>query len=66
MQSLEEYEREKEAAPQTERAKTGIACPSCGAELLDDGLSMISRVPPMKRVTCDLCESPRWCGREYR
>ncbi len=55
MQSLEEYEREKAKTGTRITDKTGVACPECGSELLDDGLSLISRVPPMKRVTCPEC-----------
>ena len=55
MQSLEEYEREKEktGAAQTERNKAGIACPSmCNAELMEDGCLCSPGTRPMKRVTC--------------
>lgn len=55
MQSLADYEREREAAAAAEPHKTGIACPECGEELTDEGDQLFSRVPPMKRVTCAAC-----------
>ena len=59
MQTLEEYEAGRAAARDmnTADAPKGIGdeCPDCDAELTDDGLSLVSKVPPMKRVTCPAC-----------
>jgi DNA-directed RNA polymerase subunit RPC12/RpoP len=55
MQSLEDYEREKEAEAAPDAHESGIACPDCGAELVDEGNQLFSRVPPMKRVACQTC-----------
>ena len=57
MQSHEEYERDRVIAHAQTKIPKGIdvACPECGSELLDEGESLISRIPPMKRVTCPEC-----------
>jgi hypothetical protein len=55
MRSLEDYERERAEAPDPEPHKTGIACPECAQELVDEGDQLFSRIPPMKRVSCLAC-----------
>jgi transposase len=57
LKSLEEYERERSAVVEAVVPnRTGVSCPECGAELISDGNSLISTLPPMKRVTCPACE----------
>jgi YgiT-type zinc finger domain-containing protein len=55
MQSLEDYEREREAAQLPVITNTtGISCPECGEELVSEPV-LFTRIPPMQRVTCPVC-----------
>jgi len=58
MQSLEDYEREREAVDPLDLSRTGtatgIACPDCKEELRQEDV-LFSRIPPLKRVTCPGC-----------
>lgn len=33
----------------------GIACPECGAELMDSNAYLLTSYPPMRNVHCDAC-----------
>ena len=58
MQSLEDYEKERAAfhASPPKFKGSGVSCPECGNELHDEGESLISKVPPMKRLYCPTCD----------
>ena len=60
LKSLAEHNRERESVDaRSDAAGTGIACPTCGAELLDvPGWVLLSR-PQRVRVDCPMCE---WSG----
>lgn len=58
LESLGVYNnRRREAHGMAEHRRTGIACPSCGNELLDsDPHTTLASDPPQKRVHCSECD----------
>lgn len=57
LKSLDEHNQqalERFRAAQKPRA-TGIACPACGTEMLDDGGGDFLSKPPKRAISCPSC-----------
>lgn len=61
LQSLASHNAQKSALHaclnSSEPCPNGIACPKCGAELLDsDPVATLTSIPPKKNVNCPECD----------
>ena len=64
MKTLQEHEAEfwkKFRLPLSlgDAGNSGVACPSCGAELYEDRTQLLLSNPPQHRVVCGICD---WSG----
>jgi hypothetical protein len=59
LKTLEEHNKIATQTPQTQG--NGIACPNCGSELFDTGVSLTS-YPPQYKIYCRECnyKGSRW------